>query len=312
MQRMPIISKHRRLTLADYKNDSQYGIGHLINRLYIHWDLLTKCNFHCSYCYAKDWYTKSNQWNLESPLARQKFIIKCIEKAQLPVFLGILGGEPTEDENLDLIIRMILKDIIPRHPDNRVYITTNLYNYVEFPQNDKLFVLCSYHPEFRYAKRFVSNVKKIKNKVRINLMLIPGYENDLKFIFNELSDFDIHPHFVYKNHRSELIYNVFDEFKEMRQKHREFVYDGKLFSDFELLEQNKNCYYNWLCYNNNYEISFDGNVKNLCLNSSKSLYLDPNFFAKISEIDAMRCPHEFCNCDGLLKCFKIKDNNSKI
>ena len=76
-----------------------YGLDHLVNRLYIHWDLLSKCNYDCSYCYAKRFYKSIDKWGYYSNFNTQKHIIKCISYSKLPVFLGLQGGEPTIDKN---------------------------------------------------------------------------------------------------------------------------------------------------------------------------------------------------------------------
>lgn len=285
------------------------GAGHLVQRLYIHWDLHTKCQFDCSYCYAKEWYSKQSKWQLQTPQSTLNYIIKCISLSKLPVFLGLLGGEPTITPNFDALVERIEREIISINTANRLYITSNCFIHRKLPQNDKIRVLCSYHPEFDYADKFIANVAKYAktHKVRINLMLIPQFKKDILKVYNALKHLDIHPHFVYQNHRESLIYDCFDDFRELAKVHKEFDYCGELLSDFELFEQSKNCFYGWDCYNNNYEISAQGIVKNLCKNTGVSLLENPRFFANISEILAMSCPHKYCNCDGLLKCLKIRN-----
>lgn len=281
------------------------GINHKIQRLYLHWDLLTKCNLDCSYCYAKEWYSKKNEWQREANYKTQLYIIECIKLAKLPVFLGLLGGEPTLDTNFNPLVEKIKNELLPLNADNRLYITSNMYNPLELPQDYKIRVLCSYHPEFKYKKRFIENVKKLKHKTRINLMLIPDYKNDILEVYHALKEYDIHPHFVYKNHRETLIYKDFEVFKELQKVHKEFLYNNILYSDYEIFELNLNKFYGWDCWNNNYEISYNALVKNLCSNKSISLYENPLFFKRIETIEPMICPWEYCNCDGLLKCKKL-------
>lgn len=285
------------------------GVNHLVQRLYIHWDLHTKCQLNCSYCYAKDWYSKQSKWQQKTSESTLNYIIHCISLSKLPVFLGLLGGEPTITENFDKLIYNIQEKILSKNDLNRLYITTNCILYKQLPNDAKIRVLCSYHPEFHYTDKFVANVLKYakNHKVRINLMLIPQYKDDILTVYRALQNFDIHPHFVYQNHRESLIYDCFDDFKELAKVHKEFEYNGELCSDFELFEQSKNCFYNWNCYNNNYEISIDGIVKNLCKNTGVSLLENPRFFERIGCVEPMVCSHKFCNCDGLLKCLKIKN-----
>lgn len=285
------------------------GVDHLVQRLYVHWDLHTKCQFDCSYCYAKNWYKSQNKWNLQTPQSKLNYILKCISLSKLPIFLGLLGGEPTISPHYDAIIEKIEREILPINPANRLYITSNCFIHRKLPLNDKIRVLCSYHPEFNYADKFIANVLKYaeNHKVRINLMLMSQYKDTIMTVYSALKHLDIHPHFIYENHRESLVYNCFDEFRELAKVHKEFEYCGELLSDFELFEQSKNCFYGWHCYNNNYEISADGIVKNLCKNTGISLFENPRFFATIQSIEPMVCPHKYCNCDGLLKCLKIRN-----
>lgn len=285
-----------------------YGVGHLANRLYIHWDLHTICQLDCSYCYAKKWYKSLSKWGKQTPQSTLKYIVSCISLSKLPVFLGLLGGEPTITPRFHELIELIESKILPKNETNRLYITTNCIFHKELPQNPKIRVLCSYHPEFGYADKFIANVLKyaVHHKVRINLMLIPEYKDDILKVYGALKSLDVHPHFVYENHRESLIYNCFDDFKELAKVHKEFIYNNELCSDYELFESQKNCFYNWNCYNNNYEISSGGIVKNLCKNVGVSLFENPTFFERIKSIKPMVCPHKFCNCDGLLKCLKLK------
>ena len=34
----------------------QSGLDHMTQRLYIHWDITNKCEYKCSYCYARKEY----------------------------------------------------------------------------------------------------------------------------------------------------------------------------------------------------------------------------------------------------------------
>ena len=62
----------------------------------------------------------------------------------------------------------------------------------------------------------------------------------------------------------------------------------------------------WQCYNNNYEISWDGKVTNICKVKQIDLSFNPLFFKNIKNIEPMICPYKECNCDGLLKIYKHK------
>ena len=308
-----------------------YGQGHLVNRLYIHWDMLSKCNYDCSYCYAKRFYKSIDKWGFYSNFRLQQHIIKCISYSKLPVFLGLQGGEPTIDKNFLGIIELIETQILPKNEDNRLYITSNVSNdnLLKLSRNPKIFILASFHPEFSDAKHFVDVLKALRFKTRVNLMLINDNKHwdTLHFVYNELKHIEnlqIHPHFIYTDHSrgtldsySEVFYK---EFEYMKSDSKEFILEMKtreytskeeitqnfILSDYEVFEQNLNHFYGFKCYNNNHEIDFEGNVKILCKNTKINLLDNPLYFRNIQEIEPMICPHQNCNCDGLLKTLKIR------
>lgn len=301
-----------------------YGINHLVNRIYIHWDLLTFCNYKCSYCYARKHYEKTDEWFKYGNFDTQKHIIKTLSFAKLPVFLGLQGGEPTLDKNFIELFHLMQTQILKKDDLSRLYITSNLSTnkWEEIIQNtgkdlkSKIFVLASYHPEHKNSENFLKNIELIRKhyKTRINIMLLdkPEFLNDLKFVYAELKKYkelQIHPHFIYTEGRKSLEKINFENFGIMRNSNKEFVYNGKLYSDFELFENNLNNFYGYNCYYNNYEIDYKGFVKILCKKIKISLRENPLFFKNIDKIEPIICEYKSCNCDGLLKCLKIKSIN---
>ena len=337
--------------------DKFYGLDHLVNRLYIHWDLLSKCNYDCSYCYAKRFYKSINKWGFYSNFDIQKHIIKCISYSKLPVFLGLQGGEPTIDKNFYEIINLINTQILNNHIDNRLYITSNISNdkLLRLKTNNKTFILASFHPEFADAKHFVNVIKDLNFKTRVNLMLInePKYWDILHFVYNELKHtqswglnpiglntqdwgdpgfwnfkLQIHPHFVYTDHSRGKLDNYskefYKEFEYMRNDSKEFIIETKtwdnpingnskedvpqsfVMSDYEVFENDLHHFYGFKCYNNNHEIDFEGNTKVLCKETKVNLLDNPLYFRNLETINPIICPHQNCNCDGLLKTLKIR------
>ena len=55
---------------------------------------------------------------------------------------------------------------------------------------------------------------------------------------------------------------------------------------------------------NNYEISWRGDVVNICKKQKVNIKDNLFFFKNIKKIDYMICPYKECNCDGLLKIYK--------
>ena len=153
----------------------QYGLGHKIQRLYIHWDITTFCEYKCSYCYAREEY-KTN-WNRPGNWKKQLKVIEALKRANLPIFLGLLGGEPTSHHKYFELVNIIQKDILPKHKDSRLYITTNgakdieFYNRHTISDDKKLYILWSWHPEYNNKTSSDLFIQKIK------LMISKGYKD---------------------------------------------------------------------------------------------------------------------------------------
>lgn len=317
-----------------------------MNRLYVHWDVLSKCNYSCSYCYAHRFYDTFGKWGIRGDFNIQKHIIKCLSLSELPVFLGLQGGEPTIDKNFSKIIELINEQILSRGGDNRLYITSNISNskLLELVPNKETFILASFHPEFADAEHFLDVISQLKFKTRVNLMLI----NDVKYYDvlhstyeklkelqtrntknstrvdsvrtdSEFWDFklQIHPHFVYTDHSRGHLDNYsedfYREFEYMKDDSKEFIVECNatqvetaVLSDYEVFEKDLHHFYGYKCYNNNHEIDFEGNVKILCKETKVNLRDNPLYFKKIRVIEPIICPHLNCNCDGLLKVLKIR------
>ena len=144
--------------MKDFVN--QYDTGHITDRLYVHWDVSTQCQFKCTYCYAmKEYNWESNDapgdWNKIDSWDRQKLVIGAISRSSLPIFLGLQGGEPTIHPKYDMLISKC-HEAISKHEEGRLYVTTNGLRGPAFfeskPYYDKLMFLWSFHTE--YADRY--------------------------------------------------------------------------------------------------------------------------------------------------------------
>ena len=302
------------------------GVDHLRDRLYVHWDITTMCNYDCSYCYAKAQY--GDKWQIPAIWKKQLEVIDELEKSTLPLFLGLLGGEPTMHQRyfqlLDLLEEKILK-----HPDSRLYITTNGSKSNEFFEKHKdsdgrTYVLWSIHAEYMNEETFKNVFENIKimhkkgYKNKLNLMLHPAkkYWEFTKYMYNELNTLEylrIHPHFIYGGINKDVQYNkdFYEYFNFLEnQRMKEFEYKTKsetfILSDYEIFKNNLNEFKGWKCWQNNYEISSNCLISDQCFNRDWS-EISFNFFKNITKIESKICPHNFCSCDGLMKIHKEKN-----
>ena len=305
----------------------QYDIKHKVQRLYVHWDVSTQCNFKCTYCYAMKDY--GEEWGRIDKWFKQKLIINAIGRSHLPIFLGLLGGEPTihpkYDELVDLCYRAISK-----HEQGRLYITTNGSGDNDLFENhkfyDRLYFLFSFHPEFegKYGKNFtrlIDNIKIARSRgfrCKVNVML----HNDKKFwsrthkfvdAIEQIKGLVIHPHFLYANGDAHVLedYNrqFYDEFNRFKNYPNYFTFEKKskesiVYNDYNIFNRELTGFKGWDCWNNNYEISYDGKLHRVCFDESVDLVKEMYFFRDLKSVKPVTCPHNNCNCDGLLKIYK--------
>ena len=311
------------------------GIEHKKERLYIHWDITTKCNYKCNYCYAIENYSKENNWNKEETYSNIKAILKSIEISKLPVFLGLLGGEPTLSKWYFEILEYINKKIIPKHKDNRLYITTNLSKPLSYwekhPKYEKTFILASFHPEYNTTdssiELFINKLLYLKDffKVKVNIMLDPKYDFVTEIFIQKIKKYslnkyiNIHPHIIYPDgspHKelTKIYKNSFDKYSEIYSfmENEYILTDDKNLTtelkDIDIFSKKLNNFNGWNCYQNNYEINYPALVTNTCFYDNVDLRKNITFFKKITKIKPRICPHKACNCDGLLKIRKEKNN----
>lgn len=300
----------------------QYDKDHKTQRLYVHWDVSTQCQFKCSYCYARHHY--GDDWDKIDSWARQKLVLYSLSRAKLPIFLGLLGGEPTIHPNYDELIKECHR-IVTQHPDGRLYITTNGLSEHEFflkhPWYDKTYFLFSFHPEYelKYGKDFIpllENIRTVKERgfrVKVNVMLHEKkilWEKTHKFVdaLEQIEGVEIHPHFVYEDGNVHTLTQYNDEFYKEFERFKDYpgylVFGDTTYNDYNLFSEDLAHFKGWSCWNNNYEIDFKGKVNQFCFNNFSDLTKDLSFFERIGEIGPKICPHDGCNCDGLLKIYK--------
>lgn len=301
------------------------GVDHYIQRLYVHWDVNTLCQYKCSYCYARKQYKE--RWGKLGDWQKQLYVIDELSKSSLPVFLGLLGGEPTLHQRYGELIDLIVERVI-HHPDSRMYITTNGHRPTEWfkqqrDSNGKMYMLWSLHPEhvdLEQFKTFYNNIVTMHDKgykTKVNLMLHPGrkFWEQTKYMYEELNKLDyviLHPHFVYGGFNRDVRYNkdFYAYFKFLEnQRVKEFVFHTAeqeyIFSDYEIFSNGYNQFKGWKCWQNNHEIRYDCTISDQCFNRS-AVEIPVDYFKNITKVEPKICPHNFCSCDGLMKINKEK------
>jgi organic radical activating enzyme len=325
----------QKVTNPNIEYIKECDVDHKVNRLYIHWDIIPLCNYHCYYCYAQKEYKGTS--TIPNSHTTSK-IIKAISKSSLPVFLGLLGGEPTLHPRYFNILDQISNEILVLNDQNRVYVTSNTFKPISFWEKHKnvnrtSYMLWSVHPQYEENyKDFIDKVLLMRSKgykMRINVLMSFKKEHWLFMhkILEQLFEIEtkenpkveIHPHFFYLD-----IHNMFPYKKEFWQ---EFVYlkdrstkyltftdklgNSCIKNDYEVFTKDINHFKGWLCYHNNYEVNPYGKVTRLCVNEHDDLITNQEYFAKIRTIKPIVCQYDSCNCDGLLKIRKEKTVDDK-
>jgi MoaA/NifB/PqqE/SkfB family radical SAM enzyme len=298
----------------------QVGEGHKVQRLYVHWDITSVCEYKCSYCYAREEY--KDKWMRPGNWTKQQKVIEELSKATLPVFLGLLGGEPTSHHKYWELVEKVRESVLT-HEDSRLYITTNGYKDSEFfkkhtDSTGKEYILFSWHPEYNengydtvtYLLKHLIMYNK-GYKLKTNIMLHPnkkywGMTHNIIKRLRQQKTTEIHPHFIYSTPHKPVKYSkeFYEEFRYLSEyDNKEFLFykDGveEAYTDIEVFEKKLNKFKGWNCYNNNYEIGLNCDVNQFCIEDKHAITTD--YFKNITEIKPVKCPHNFCSCDGLLK-----------
>lgn len=296
------------------------GVDHYVQRLYVHWDVNTLCQYKCTYCYARKQY--GSEWGRLGDWDKQLRVIDELSKSSLPVFLGLLGGEPTLHQRYEELVDRIIKDVL-WHEDSRLYITTNGHRDTEWfkkqrDSNGKIYMLWSIHPEYVDEAQFEQLYQSIITmhnkgyKTKVNLMLVPAkrYWKQIRYMYDKLSELDyciLHPHFIYSGFDQDVNYKkeFYEHFEFLKDQNvKEFVFSTTekdyIFSDYEIFSQGYNQFKGWKCWQNNYEIRYDCRISDQCFNRQAE-EIPVDFFKNITEVKPKICPHNFCSCDGLMK-----------
>ena len=316
----------------------QYDTNHITNRLYVHWDVSTQCQFKCTYCYAMKEYgwkdaTNPGDWGKIDSWEKQRIVINSIKRSGLPVFLGLLGGEPTIHPRYRDLIDLCY-DAIDVHDLGRLYITTNGLKGPDFfdkhyrEEHTKMLYLWSFHPEKyeSYGDNFYKILDSIKlvlqrgSRCRLNVMLHDDRElwpvlHKLVDLAEQIEGLEIHPHWIYSEgdptagviDYDEEFYNEFSRFKNYPAWLNFENEDGSVdtLNDYSIFTGDNYNFCGWKCWHNNYEISWNGVVHKVCFpEPSVNLIHDPFFFKKLTEIKPVICPHSSCTCDGQMKIYK--------
>lgn len=289
-----------------------------------HWDILTICNYHCTYCYSR---ALEHQWNKLTGKKQIDEVIAKLKKINFPLEMVILGGEPTLHPNyfyvMDELYALGDQMLVLGNITNGSFKNPEEFIDKHDKYADKFHWNMTFHPsQIQDFDRFKQTVKYIISKgqkINVNIMLADTNhieetesmldfctEYKVRYYFNVIFD---HGGVTYANYEKDYA----DWLRSLSEKYggiKELVYfneDGTVigkYNDIDVYLNNYSDFKGWKCKNNNYQIGVASTeFSKFC--SWKVMTVD-----EINEEDEyMICPLAQCVCQGKLTNEKLSETD---
>jgi len=309
--------------------------------LYIEYDLLSYCNFKCSYCFANKFYKQLDDWGKEEEENKTKTIVNCIALSKLPVHMMILGGEPSQHSKFIELMHYILTRI--NRPNDKITLVTNgtfkMKDIDEILHYDNLEIIISVHFEhaatYGYNIQYSTIMKKIKKIIDsgtvliLNIMIPDGDKNRTEIIsflniikqYNNYKNLIIRPEHILSADKPLIdSYNTWDN----KDFYNNIFKENKLFNDnnYFIMEKDKKTteinefeLYQYLNFNGSvcdyfaYRVDFRGVVRDYCKEDKYKIFniLEDKFFFRKLEIERKTiCTMTCCQC------LYLQENKKKV
>ncbi|MDD0854361.1 radical SAM protein [Halobacteriovorax sp. GB3] len=299
------------------KEITQVGHG---SPMIINWELVSHCQFKCSYCYYDPFESNTDYESL------QKIIQKKISNIDQPFVINLIGGEPTLHPNFSKIVSF-LQDL---EKCTEIRIVTNLAKPIHFwdsISSTKIVLTASYHPEYDNGK-FFEKINQLYEKfdsdvpflVPNSLIHLPRMKKTLENLLNIDSPRSptiniIRPH--YKSGYS-VSFEQYPEEIELFIKEATTIISKnenqekiKVYSKNKEIEMAKSTFFDlnmhylkgWKCNINAFIIHYNGYVSSACRNDKKHIIT-----AKFKSTPLI-CPYQACECDDFWNFEKYRNAN---
>tara|TARA_A100000171_G_scaffold53055_2_gene75931 strand:- start:110 stop:1027 length:918 start_codon:yes stop_codon:yes gene_type:complete len=278
------------------------------------WELNNVCQYRCSYCYANEWLEKDFNKKYSDTYKTVLTKIKLLDIKKINYDLELLGGEPT----IHPYFFNILSFLNNLKKCKKIKLITNIAKPVSFfnkipnyIDKSKYTINASYHVEYdkgNFLKKIIELNKNHDVVVNVNLLNNEKYfdkiediikkfiSNDIKIMYNYLHDVEN----KFLSNYDEVFYNKFEKyFKYFNNKKTKFIIDEKeIYLDEWYIRKNNliNFYDKFLCTPKFYNISYKGEISNICTGKQIKNILN-NFHEKI------KCPVK----GGCSKCSMLFD-----
>lgn len=303
--------------------NKEYKLFGFDNTKRLHWDIITMCNYHCTYCYSR---ASEHQWNKITSTKQIDEIISKFKQINNPLEIIVLGGEPTMHPKYFYIMDEIYA--LEDHLMVMGNITNGTFkNYKEFinkheKYKDKFHWNVTFHPsEIKDFQAFKDVIQYIQNsgfKINVNIMLVDtNYKEQTEDMLDYCTEHKFRYYFnVVFNHGGQEYMNYNKDYAEwmrsLSEKYggiKELVYfkDDEIigkFNDIDVYLNNFSDFLGWKCKNNNFQISVGGT------DFSKFCSFEKMTVQEINEEDEyMICPLKQCVCQGKLTNEKLPQTN---
>lgn len=296
-----------------YQNQTIIKVGRE-TPLSISWELVTHCQFSCSYCYFNPYESDINYSEV------MKMVFLKLKNVEEPVEIILLGGEPTlHPDFYEIIKTLYLMDQV-----KKIEVITNFQPPAEFwtpliPYKNKMELSLSYHVEYS-QNNFFNKIEKIKDHFLINIIFL--VHNQLVFLpkMRTAADtyFELGLDFIpitfaklIDRTKDEIRYldyqpETLDFFKEQEERVKQLKQSERIpvetesgnkleIDQLEFGSKDLNRFKGWQCHNSALVIHPDGVVSYPCTNVKKHI-----LFAELKK-RVLKCAHEICPCEAYWK-----------
>lgn len=295
---------------------TKVGLG---SPILINWELVSHCQFKCTYCYYKPFESNTDYESVSGLILKKLSTIKDKTKVTL------LGGEPS-------LHPTFLKVVAELHVFPHVFsipIVTNFDRPLDFwmellPYKDKVKIVVSIHIEYP-QKELVEKVKFLQKHFAIDLVFVVHY--DTKFLpkMNELAK-ELHTldhenvtlgfvrihkiadgveeYAVYPESIEQFICENNEKTVTRKNTERVNVFvdnEWKSVHRFELINKDLNRFTGWSCQLRAFIIHHDATVSSSCSKIKKHILLQD--FKETT----LKCSYKICECDDYWEFPKIKN-----
>ncbi len=295
--------------MMKYKTEEVFRIGKDNTCININWEMVSHCQYDCSYCYYKPFQSDTNYTTLG------KIVLKKLQQIEEDFVINLIGGEPTlHPDFIEILNKLIEIDKL-----KEIRIVTNLVKplnfWVKITPSPKVKITASYHPEYP-NKSFIEKLESLAKVYRTDTAFLITNEIDhldkSKEVFKQLftlsqtSTHTLNPirlhkkedsvtrYISYQEEINEFIIHCEQKIKELKNKETvsiETISGEKILTKPEFLNNELHALKGWRCAINAFIIHYDAMVSYACKGIKKHI-LTCDF-----KTNAITCPFNYCECD---------------